>query len=93
MAVYRATMLSEAEDSLPGSYPFEAPDDLFQSTADKIVRAFFEHVDKDIFHHHVDYEINAAAKSKDGRTVTAMGALIMHNGSELPFVLRISAMI
>ena len=76
--------------ALPGSYPFEAPDDLFSATADKIVRKFFEHVDKDIFHHHVDYEVNAASKSKDGGTVTAMGALIMANGSELPFVLYIS---
>ncbi len=90
MAVYRATMLSGVEDSARGSYPFEAPDDLFSTTADKIVRKFFEHVDKDIFHHHVDYEVNAASKSKDGATVTAMGALIMKNGSELPFVLRIS---
>lgn len=90
MAGYRATMLSGADDGLPGSYPFEAADDLFQATADKIVRAFFEHVDKDIFHHHVDYEVNAASKSKDGATVTAMGALTMRNGSELPFVLRIT---
>ncbi len=90
MATYRATMLSGAEDSLPGSYPFEAPDDLFGATADKIVRTFFEHVDKDIFHHHVDYEVNAATKSKDGATVSALGALVMGNGSELPFVLRIT---
>jgi hypothetical protein len=90
MATYRATMLSEAENSMPGSYPFEAPDDLFDATADKIVRTFFEHVDKDVFHHHVDYEINGATKSKDGTCVSAMGALMMHNGSELPFVLRIS---
>jgi len=90
MATYRATMLSGVEDSNPGSYPFEAPDDLFNATADKIVRAFFEHVDKDLFHHHVDYEVNAATKSKDGAMVSAIGALVMHNGSELPFILRIS---
>jgi hypothetical protein len=90
MATYRATMLSGADDSLPESYPFEAPDDLFSATADKIVRKFFEHVDKDVIHHHVDYEVNAVSKSKDGATVTAMGALIMRNGSELPFVLCIS---
>jgi hypothetical protein len=83
-------MLSGSEDGVPGSYPFQAPDDLFQASADKIVRAFFEHVDKDIFHHHVDYEVNAASKSKDGGTVTAMGALMMTNGTELPFVLHIS---
>ena len=90
MADYKATMLSGTEDGLPGSYPFEAPDGLFGSTADKIVRKFFEHVDKDVFHHHADYELNAVSKSKDGNTVTAMGALIMENGSELPFALRIS---
>ena len=90
MAEYKATMLNGAEDSLPGSYPFEATDDLFEATADKIVRAFFEHVDKDIFHHHLDYEVNAASKSKDAKSVMAMGALIMENGSELPFLLHIA---
>jgi hypothetical protein len=89
MATYRTTLLSGAADAMPGSYPFEAPDNLFDATADKIVRAFFEHVDKDVFHHHVDYEVNAATKSRDGATVSAMGALVMANGSELPFVLRI----
>lgn len=90
MAEYQATMISGAEDTLPGSYPFEAPYDLFNATGVKIVRKFFEHVDKDIFHHHVDYELNGVSKSKDGKSVMAMGALIMENGSELPFVLRIS---
>jgi len=90
LATYLATVLSGVEDATPGFYPFEAPDDLFSATADKIVRKFFEHVDKDLFHHHVDYEVNAATKSKDGTTVTAMGALVLGNGSELPFLLRIS---
>jgi hypothetical protein len=88
--MYRATMLSGVEDAAPGIYPFEGPDDLFGATADKIVRTFFEHVDKDIFHHHVDYEVYAVSKSKDGALVSAMGALMMANGSELPFLLRIS---
>ncbi len=90
MAVYRATMLSGVDDNSPGSYTFEGADDLFDATADKIVRAFFEHVDKDIFHHHVDYEVYAVSKSKDGALASAMGALVMANGSELPFLLRIS---
>ncbi len=90
MAQYNATMISGTEDSIPGSYPFEGPEDLFEATSDKIVHAFFKHVDKDIFHHHVDYEVNAVSRNKDTGTVLAMGALVMANGSELPFVLRIS---
>lgn len=91
MLEFQATMISGGEDALPGCYPFEAPADLFNATGDKIVRKFFEHVDKDIFHHHVDYELNGVFKSKDGKAVMAMGALILEHGSELPFVLRNSS--
>jgi len=37
-------MISGAEDTVLGSYPFEGPDDLFDASGDKIVRKFFEHV-------------------------------------------------
>ncbi len=90
MVTYNAKMLSDAEDSVPGHYPFEASEELFEESADKIVRTFFQHVDKDIFHHHIDYELNAALKSKNGKAVKAMGSIIMKGGSHLPFVLLIS---
>ncbi len=90
MVKYNAKMLNDAQEGVPGSYPFEAPEGLLTKAADEVVRKFFEHVDKDIFHHHVGYEINAAIKSKDGKTVTAMGALDMKGGSHLPYLLIIS---
>lgn len=55
-----------------------------------MVRAFFEHVDKEILHEHVDFEMNAAFKSRDGNAVTAMGALILKDDGHLPFLLLIS---
>ena len=90
MATYQAQMLNTAEGSVAGSYPFDGPDTLFDKTADQIVRAFFEHVDTDIFHHHVDYEMNSAFKNRDRNAVTAMGSLILDNDSHLPFLLLIS---
>ncbi|MCG8559472.1 MAG: hypothetical protein MI824_06720 [Hyphomicrobiales bacterium] len=90
MTHYEAKMLNTAEGSLAGSYPFDAPDDLLGKPADQVVRAFFEHVDKEILHEHVDFEMNAAFKSKDGNAVTAMGALILKDDGHLPFLLLIS---
>ena len=90
MVQYQAKMLNTARGDVEGSYPFEAPESLFAQSSDKIVRAFFEHVDKDIFHHHVDYEINAAFKNQERNAVTAMGSLIMKGNDHLPFLLLIS---
>ncbi|MEM6461011.1 MAG: hypothetical protein AAF724_03765 [Pseudomonadota bacterium] len=90
MAIYHAKMLNATRGGEAGEYPFEGPDDLFNKTSDQVVRAFFLHVDRDIFHHHVDYEINASFKSKEGDAVTAMGSLILNDQSHLPFILLIS---
>lgn len=90
MREYQAKMLNTARGEVAGLYPFEGPDDLFEHTSDQIVRKFFEHVDRDIFHHHVDYEINAAFKNNDRNAVTAMGSLILGDRSHLPFLLLIS---
>jgi len=90
MHEYQAKMLNTARGDLAGSYPFQAPENLFDQTADQVVRRFFEHVDKDIFHHHVDYEINASFKNKHGNAVTAMGSLILEHDGHLPFLLLIS---
>ena len=89
MARYQARMLNSVNDGIAGLYPFDAPDDLFSESADTIVRRFFEHVDRDIFHHHVGYEMNAAFRNKDG-TITAIGSLLLKNDAHLPFLLLIS---
>ncbi len=89
MAQYQARMLNTTQGSEDGTYPFEAPEELFEAPADQIVRTFFDHVDREIFHHHVDYEMNAAFKNKDRNAVTAMGSLIMSDQSHLPFLLLI----
>ena len=90
MPRYQAQMLNTAEGSIAGSYPFDGPEELLDQTADQVVRVFFEHVDRDIFHHHVDYEMNMAFKSKGGDAVTAMGSLILRDNAHLPFMLLIS---
>ncbi len=89
MREYQAKMMNTVHGEVAGSYPFEAPDDLFDMKPDQIVHRFFEHVDKDIFHHHVDYEINAAFKNKHGDAVTAMGSLHLKADGHLPFLLLI----
>jgi hypothetical protein len=89
---YRAVML-DAETGGEGRYTFSYPGDLMHETADEVIHQFFNHVDKAIFTHHVDYEINSAFKNKDRRIVTGLGSLIVeHSGKseDLPFLLMIS---
>ena len=58
----------------------------------RVVRAFFEHVDRAAFPtKHVDYEINAAFKNKERGIVTCMGALHLEGGaSPAPFLLMVA---
>ncbi len=89
---YRAVML-DAETGGEGRYTFTYPGDLMRETADEVIHQFFNHVDKAVFTHHVDYEINSAFKNKDRRVVTGLGSLVVDHGekgAELPFLLLIS---
>ena len=91
MASYRARML-DAETGQDGTYDFEAHEDLMNDTPVRVVRAFFEHVDRAAFPtKHVDYEINAAFKNKERGIVTCMGALHFDGGaSPAPFLLMVA---
>ena len=90
MSQYQAKMMNTAAGSIAMSYPFDAPEGLFERTSHEVVRRFFEHVDKDVFQHHADYEINAAFKNKHRDAATAVGSLILDNDAHLPFLLLIS---
>lgn len=91
MATYRAWMTDE-ESGNEGVYDFEGPDDLFDNTPVRVVRAFMEHVDRDLFPaHRIDYEINAAIKHGPNPVVTAMGSWLGERDRPgMPFTLFIS---
>ena len=90
MPRYYARML-DANTSGEGSYAFEGPPDLMRKTADEIVAAFFEYIERDILKAHADWELNGAMKNKERDVVTAIGSLIPHkNDPPLPFLLMIS---
>ncbi len=92
MRKYSAKMLDAATGG-EGSYTFQYDGDLFKETADEVIHQFFEHVDKNIFARHVDYEVNAAFKNKERRIVTAIGSLIIERSGkeeEMPFLLMVS---
>ena len=89
MNTYVARMM-DAETGSEGRYEFEADDGLLGKSPVKVVRAFMEHVDKDLFpHQHIDYELNAAFKNKGKKVVTAMGSLVTGHDPEIPFLLMI----
>lgn len=90
MAVYVA-WVTDAQTGNEGEYEFEGRDDLLEDTPVRIVRAFMEHVDKDMFPNaHIDYELNAALKHGHHNVVTAMGSLIFEKGPAVPFTLFIA---
>lgn len=89
MATYIAKMI-DAQTGGEGTYEFQAGDDLFKKTADEIVDNFFAHVDKEIFFHHVDYEINGAMKNKEHKVVTSFGSFMPDWDTEIPFLVMIS---
>lgn len=83
--------MMDASTGGEGLYEFEGPDNLFSKTADEVVTAFFEHIEKDILKQHADWEINGVMKNKERKVVTAMGSLIPSvNDEPLPFLVMIS---
>ena len=92
MTQYTARMM-DAVSGGEGRYDFDADDGLLDRTPVRVVRAFMDHVDKDLFPTiHVDYELNAAfANREHHRVVTAMGTLIHDGDPPTPFLLMISA--
>ena len=89
MTSYTAWM-TDATSGSEGVYRFDAADDLFAQTPMRIVRTFFEQVDRDLFPcRHIDYEINAVLKHGDHGVVTAMGALLNGHGPGIPFTLTL----
>lgn len=79
-----------AERGSEGKYEFSLDGDIATMTPMKVVRMFMEHVDHDLFpKEQVDYECNAAFKSRDKNVVTAMGVFHFEK-SEMPFLLMIA---
>jgi hypothetical protein len=92
MTHYQARMLDSVSGA-EGSYKFEHRDDLMKRPADEVVSAFFEYAEREVFDRdHIEYELNGVLKSKDGKTVVAIGSLHMadHPNDEQPFTVFIS---
>ena len=90
MALYRARIM-EAVNGETGAYEFDGAEDLMDDTPVRVVRAFFEHVDRAKLPPHADWELNAAFKNRERGVVTCMGSF--HLGAEqppAPFLLMIT---
>jgi hypothetical protein len=71
-------------------YEFEADEAIFQMPADEVVETFMRHIDKlQILNEPVRYELNAANRFPEKRLVSAMGSLLLRNGSRIPFIAMI----
>jgi hypothetical protein len=90
MTTYFARMM-DAQTGGEGGYKFDGPPDLMGRTSDEIVSVFFEAVDHEVLHDHVDWELNAVMNNRERHVVTAIGSLIpKKNEPPLPFLLMIS---
>lgn len=91
MTTFYARVL-DAETGGEGAYTFDGPADLMSKTADEIVAAFFDEVEAEVLHKHVDWELNGILKNKEREVVTAIGSLISGKGdAPMPFMLMISS--
>ena len=90
MANYR-TVVIHPETGGEGRYDFESSEGLMEKSPVNVISRFMEIVDKKILPaEHVDYELNAAMKSENGKVVTGMGTMTLDGGKRLPFVAMIS---
>ena len=85
MAVYRARMI-DAATAGEHTFEFNGRDDLMSDTPVRIVRAFFDTVDRHLFPvKHKDWEVNCAFKNADRGVACVMGVLHCEEGPHLPF--------
>ena len=90
MATYRARLIDAVSDG-EGVHRFEGPEDLMEDTPVRVVRVFFEHVDRAALPAgHVDWELNAAFKNRERGVVTCMGSFHFDGQPPAPFLLMIA---
>jgi hypothetical protein len=90
MTTYFARVM-DAQTGSEGNYKFDGPPDLMGRTADEIVNMFFDEVNHEVLHGHVDWELNAVMNNRERRVVTAIGSLIpRRDDPPIPFLLMIS---
>ena len=91
MAAYRARII-DAVTPTESVQDFEGADDLMQDTPVRVVRVFFENVDREaLLTKHVDWELNAAFKNAERGVVTCMGSFHLDGDKPTaPFLLMIS---
>jgi hypothetical protein len=90
MNTYFARIM-DAETGSEAGYKFDGPADLMSRTADEIVGAFFDELDREVLQNHIDWELNGVMNNRDRRVVTAIGSLIPEKSNPpIPFLLMIS---
>lgn len=89
MATYLAQIM-HGNRNADRDYQFEAGADLMDHTPSVVLRTFIEHLNRTAGLGQIDYELNAAMKSKSGNTVTALGNFIFSQNDEQPFICMIS---
>jgi len=89
MATYQAILMHGGRAG-EATREFEGPDDLMTHSAMTVMRSYMDWINEHAGLGHVDYEVNAAMKSKDDRVVTTLGNLIFHGNDYQPFVCMIS---
>jgi len=86
---YRASMM-DAATGASQVYDFKGEPGLFRKPANRIVRAFMEHMKASReWSQAPSYRLTSATKKTKNRVVMATGALLLRKG-ELPFLLMIS---
>jgi hypothetical protein len=91
MATYRARLIDSIRDH-EAMLGFEGADDLMEDTPVRVVRSFFEHVDRAALPTgHVDWELNAAFKNRERGVVTCMGSFHFDGEPPAPFLLMVQA--
>ncbi len=89
MAKYQAVLMHGKRDA-EGNHPFEAAEGLMQHSPARITRTFMEAMEAVSGVGHIEYELNATMKSRDGKIVTALGNLVFHGDDVQPFIVMIS---
>lgn len=74
------------------TYEFEAGDNFLDMPVDEVVAVLMQQIDqRKILKEPVRYELNSANRYLENQLVSAMGALLMNDGSRLPFMAMIGA--
>ena len=83
MAVMKATLIHGRHEG-QDTYEYEMADELLDASPVRTMQAFMEYMDEAAHLGHLDYEINAAIKEKEGNVTTVIGAILFSETNRQP---------